>query len=126
MSRKQNPLEPVEKGTGGRAAKPLTEPFDAVQPPISDELPVFEEPPPTVEPGDPSARSLVDEMSRREVEELNRALDEANGVADSVVMTLRLSPREYERLNEFAREHGMTQQVLMRDALFEFIDRRTE
>ena len=126
MSKKPTPLEPIRRGKGGRAPVKLSEPFDAVPPPVMDEIPVFEEPPPSVEPGDPAARALVDEMSRREVEELNRALDEANGVADSVVMTLRLSPREYERLNRFAREHGTTEQVLMRDALFEYIDRRTD
>ena len=126
MARKTNPSNPSKEGSAKRPSVKLGEPFDALQPPLIDEIPVFDEPDPSVEPGDPNARSLIDELSRREVEELNRALDETKGVAESVVMTVRLSPREYERLNRFAAEHGMTHQLLMQEALFEYIDKRTD
>ena len=62
-------------------------------------------------------------MPRRDVEELSRALDQASGVADSVIVTMKLSPREYRRLRQQAEAAGVTEQMILRDALFEYLDR---
>ncbi len=41
-----------------------------------------------------------------------------------MVVTVKLSPREYRRLREQAEASGDTEQIVLRDALFEYLDRR--
>jgi hypothetical protein len=95
-----------------------------VPPSLVDPLAVYGGPVPASEPETPPARALVDELPRRVVEELSRALDQATGVAESVVVTVKLSPREYRALCDQAEAEGKTEQTLLRDALFEYLERR--
>lgn len=121
MTKDTNRTEPDVAPRG--AEKPRVERMEAVPPTLVDPFLAFAQPAPPEEP-EPTARAVVDELPRRDVEELNRALDEATGVASSVVVTVKLSPREYRRLSEHVKATGETEQMIMREALFEYLDRR--
>ena len=41
-----------------------------------------------------------------------------------MIVTMKLSPREYRRLRDNAEATGQTEQMVLRDALFEYLDRR--
>ena len=92
----------------------LIDPYVAIADPLRPVEPITK----------PKGPAVIDEMPRRDVEELNRALDQAMGVADSVIVTMKLSPREYRRLRDNAEATGQTEQMVLRDALFEYLDRR--
>lgn len=92
----------------------LIDPYVAIADPLRPVEPIAK----------PKGPAVIDEMPRRDVEELNRALDQAMGVADSVIVTMKLSPREYRRLRDNAEATGQTEQMVLRDALFEYFDRR--
>lgn len=91
---------------------------------LVDPFVAFADPLRPVERETPKARAVIDELPRRDVEELSRALDQATGVAESVVVTVKLSPREYRRLRDQAAASGDTEQIVLREALFEYLDRR--
>ena len=101
-----------------------TERADTVPPSLVDPYVAFADPVRPVETEKLKGRAVVDILPRRDVEELNRALDQATGAAESVVVTVKLSPREYRRLRQQAEASGETEQMLLREALFEYLDRR--
>ncbi len=106
------------------AAPLLDDAGEAVPPTLVDPFVAIADPARPIEDHRLKARAVVDALPRRDVEELSRALDEATGVAESVVVTVKLSPREYRRLRAQAEASGDTEQLILRDALFEYLDRR--
>lgn len=117
--------KPPNADAGERdAERPPPDVVETVPPTLVDPFVAFADPLRPVETDKPKGRAVIDELPRRDVEELSRALDQATGVAESLVVTVKLSPREYRRLREHAEATGSTEQLVLRDALFEYLDRR--